>query len=99
MNKILEKITGMASLTDQVIATDILSAAKAEIKSYALAITETATPEVRQTLTRHLEDAIAFHQQISTYMINEGFYHPHDMGKQLQVDMNVAENAVNVAKD
>lgn len=99
MNKILEKITGMASLTDQVIATDILSAAKAEIKNYALAITETATPEVRMTLTRHLEDAITFHHQISTYMINEGFYHPHDMSQQLKVDMNVAENALNIAKD
>jgi similar to spore coat protein len=99
MNQFIEKITGMAPLTDQVIATDILMASKSEIKNYSLAITEAATPEVRNTLKLHLEDAMDFHEQISTYMINNGFYHPHDTSKQLQVDLQTAKSALNIAKD
>jgi similar to spore coat protein len=95
----IEKMTGMAPLTDQVIATDILMAAKSEIKNYALAITETATPEVRNTLKQHLEDAIEFHKQISAYMIDKEFYNPHDTSKQLQVDMKTSETALTIAKN
>ncbi|UOR11087.1 spore coat protein [Halobacillus amylolyticus] len=98
MNNFLEKITGMAPLTDQVIATDILLAVKSEIKSYSLAITETATKEVRDTLTQQLEEVIAFHEQISAYMIENGFYHPHDTSKQLQVDMKTADTALSMTK-
>ncbi|WP_112181970.1 MULTISPECIES: spore coat protein [Paraliobacillus] len=98
MNQLIEKITGMAPLTDQVIATDILMAAKAEIKSYALAITETATPGVRNTLTMQLDEVITFHEQISTYMINNGFYHPHDTEKQLEIDRKITETALRLAK-
>ncbi|WP_328703176.1 spore coat protein [Alkalihalobacterium elongatum] len=79
------------------IATDLLVAAKSEIKNYALAITEAATPEVRNTLVHHLEDAIMFHEKISTYMINNGYYNPQDMSKQLKVDLETAETALNLA--
>ncbi|WP_088105463.1 spore coat protein [Halalkalibacter urbisdiaboli] len=96
MNQLIEKITGMAPLTDQVIATDILIAAKAEIKNYALAITEAATPEVRNTLTQQLEEAIQFHLTISTYMIDHGFYHPHNTKEQLTLDMKTAQTALNL---
>ncbi|GAE24390.1 spore coat protein [Halalkalibacter wakoensis JCM 9140] len=99
MNSFIEKITGMAPLTDQVIATDILVASKAEIKNYALAITETATLDVRQTLTNQLEEVISFHEQISTYMIENGYYHPHDTKKQLQVDLDAAETAIQLSTD
>ncbi|WP_138416788.1 spore coat protein [Aquibacillus sediminis] len=99
MNPFLEKLTGMAPLTDQVIATDILVAAKAEIKNYAVAITETSTPEIRNVLTKQLEDAISFHEQIANYMIENGFYYPKDAAKQLQLDMETAQKALNIAQD
>ncbi|MBU8907890.1 spore coat protein [Desertibacillus haloalkaliphilus] len=94
MNQLIEKVTGMAPLTDQVIATDMLMAAKSAIKNYALAITEAATPEVRQTLIKHLEDEIDFHRKISNYMIEQGYYNPHDTAKQLQVDLSTANAAL-----
>lgn len=97
MNQFIEKLSGMAALTDQVIATDMLIAAKSAIKQYALAITETATPEIRSTLIQHLEDCISFHKQISDYMVNEGYYSPLDTSKQLQVDMNMAAQALQFA--
>ncbi|MTT32391.1 spore coat protein [Terrilactibacillus sp. BCM23-1] len=91
MNQLIEKLTGMAPLTDQIIATDILVRAKAEIKNYALAITETATQEIRNLLTQQLDEAIDFHEQISNYMISKNFYNPYDTNKQLQMDLKNAE--------
>ncbi|WP_078551521.1 spore coat protein [Bacillus alkalicellulosilyticus] len=99
MNTLMEKVTGLAPMTDQVIATDMLIAAKSGIKNYAFAITESATPEVRQTLSRHLEEAIEFHQQISKYMIEKGYYMPHDTKAQNQIDMKTAETALQLAKN
>ncbi|KAB7671256.1 spore coat protein [Bacillus sp. B1-b2] len=98
MNQFIEKITGMAPLTDQVIATDLLIAAKSGIKNYAFAITEAITPEVRQTLIRHLDDAIASHRIISTYMIEQGYYYPHDTTKQIEIDLKIAATALDIAK-
>ncbi|WP_400243689.1 spore coat protein [Niallia sp. JL1B1071] len=98
MNGFIEKITGMAPLSDQVIATDLLIAAKSGIKSYALAITETATPEVRNILKQQLEETITLHEQISTYMINKGYYQPYDTEQQSQIDKNTAETALNLVK-
>ncbi|MFP3123595.1 spore coat protein [Ectobacillus funiculus] len=94
MNPFIGKLSGMSSLTDQVIATDMLIAAKSAIKQYALAITETATPEIRSTLTQHLEDCINFHKQISDYMVNKGYYFPLDTSKQVQVDTDMADQAL-----
>ncbi|MCR6104924.1 spore coat protein [Salipaludibacillus agaradhaerens] len=99
MNQILEKLTGMTGLTDQVIATDLLVSAKSGIKNYALAITETASPQIRKTLMQQLEDEIALHQRISNYMIDRGYYHPHNTGEQQAVDLKTAEAALNLAKD
>lgn len=81
-------------LNDQMIATDFLISAKNAIKSYAMAITESATPEVRNTLKQHLSDAIELHEQISQYMINKGYYHPTNVQEQLRVDMQAAQQAL-----
>jgi similar to spore coat protein len=81
-------------LNDQMIATDFLIGAKNAIKSYAMAIAESATPEVRNTLKQHLNDAIQLHEQISQYMINKGYYHPANVQEQLRVDMQAAQQAL-----
>ncbi len=86
-------------MTDQIIATDVLIAAKSAIKNYSLAITETATSEVRLTLIKQLEDAIEFHKTISSFMIDKGYYNPYDTNKQLQVDMNFVDQAIKLAND
>jgi similar to spore coat protein len=88
---------GMGGLTDQVIATDFLISAKAGIRNYAVAITETATPELKAALRVQLNDAIATHEKITNFMIERGFYHPHDLSEQLQVDLTVADTALNLA--
>ena len=68
MNPIIERLTGTAAMTDQVIAADLLISAKSGVRNYAIALTETASSEVRTVLRRHLEDAIRTHEQVSNYM-------------------------------
>jgi similar to spore coat protein len=91
---IMQNTATLGTLNDQMIATDFLIAAKNGIKSYAMAITEASTPEVRDTLKQHLNDAIQLHEQISQYMVNKGYYHPANVQEQLRVDMQAAQMAL-----
>ena len=54
MKPIIEKLTGMNALSDQVVAMDLLIAAKSGARNYAMAVTEAGTPEIKELLTRHL---------------------------------------------
>lgn len=86
----------MSAMTEQVIATDLLMAAKSAIKNYAIAISECATPELRQALTEQLNDSIRSHEQITNYMINKGYYHPVDILEQLRLVQQAAQTALNL---
>jgi similar to spore coat protein len=97
MNSLIESLTGMNKMSDQVIATDFLLAAKTGIRNYSVAITETASPEIKAALRQQLGDAIATHETITNYMIKKGYYHPYDPQEQFTVDMQVTETALNLA--
>lgn len=96
MNPIVENLTGMNNMTDQVIAADLLNAAKSAIKNCAWAIAETTTPQVRDTLRRQLDDAITAHTQVSSYMINKGYYHTHNIDEQIKLDLQNAQKVMNL---
>jgi similar to spore coat protein len=96
MNEIIQNITGMGGMTDQVIATDLLISAKTGIKNYAAALSETTTPELRESLRNQLNMAIDAHQNITDYMVSKGYYHPSDMSEQLAVDMRTTQTALNL---
>lgn len=96
MNTILEYLTGMGTLTDQVIATDLLNSAKAGVKMYAVAATESATPELKATFIKHLNEAIDTHEKVTAYMIERGFYHPYNPAEQLQLDQQTVQTALNI---
>lgn len=98
MNQLIQNLVGMGGLTDQVIATDFLISAKAAVRNYAVAITETATPELKTALRQQLNDAIATHENITNYMMAKGYYHPHDLSEQLQLDLTAADTAINLAQ-
>lgn len=97
MKNMVENLTGMKQMTAQVIAGDLLITAKTGIKNYALALTETATPEVRTILRDQLNEAIDSHEQIIQYMMDRKFYLPYDINGQLQLDLQNAETALNTA--
>nr|WP_241428558.1 spore coat protein [Clostridium saccharobutylicum] len=88
----------MDKMTDQVIATDFLISAKSGVQNYAVAITETTSPEVRLVLRKQLEDAIVTHDKISNYMMEKGYYHAYNMQEQLKVDINTTDVALNLVK-
>jgi len=60
---------------DELIATDFLISSKSLVRAYAVAITETASPDVRKVLTEQLNKAIQTHAAIAGYMIEvEGVF-------------------------
>ncbi|MEC1612769.1 spore coat protein [Bacillus mojavensis] len=93
MNEFFQKIAGMGSMTEQVIATDFLISAKTGVRNIAAAITESSSPEVRETLQQYLHDAINTHEQIFLYMAAKGFYHSKDLTQQICVDLEAADTA------
>jgi similar to spore coat protein len=96
MNTILEHLTGMNTMTDQVIAMDFLISAKTGIKTYAVALTESATPEIKTVLSKQLEEAVLTHETIATYMMQKGYYHPYDPNEQIKLDLTNMQNALNI---
>ncbi|EHQ62308.1 spore coat protein F [Paenibacillus dendritiformis C454] len=98
MSYLLKNLTGMNGMSDQVVATDMLITAKAGVKNLAVALTETATPEVRNVLKQHLDTAIQTHENLTAYMMDKGYYHPYNVQEQLQVDMKSADTSLNLVK-
>lgn len=94
MNSFIKKITGMGGMTDQVIATDFLISTKAGVRNLAFAFTESATPEVKQELRAQLRVAIDTHATISTYMIENGYYYPHQFAEQMHLERNTSDTAI-----
>lgn len=96
MNPIIEYLTGLNVLTDQVVATDLLLSAKTGVRTYAMAVTETISPEIRATLTQQLEQNINVFEQVSNYMVEQGWYQPWNVDAQLEMDLTQANTALNL---
>ncbi|MEE6449971.1 spore coat protein [Gottfriedia acidiceleris] len=96
MNPIIETLTGMDAITDQVVAMDLLISAKSGVRNYAMAVTEAGTPEIKEMLIRHLEEALNMHEQLSTYMAEKGWYHAWDTNEQINLDLNNIDIALNL---
>ncbi|ADK15018.1 MULTISPECIES: spore coat protein [Clostridium] len=98
MNSIIESLTGMDKMSDQVIATDFLIAAKSGIRNYSIAITETISEDVKEVLKKQLEDSIQTYETITDYMMKNGYYHPYNMDEQFKVDMKTTNTALNLTE-
>lgn len=96
MANIIQNMAGMGDMTEQVIATDLLLGSKSAIKNYSVAITETVTPEVKETLRRHLDVAIDNHEKVTNYMVSKGYYHAYNPQEQARVDMQASEKVMNL---
>lgn len=99
MNGLIENLTGMSKMTDQVIATDFLISAKSGVQNYAVAITESISLEVRAILKKQLQDAIQTHEKISNYMTEKGYYNAYDLGEQYKVDMETTDTTLGLTKN
>lgn len=96
MNTLIEHLLGMHTLTDQVLAMDLLNTAKSSIRNYAMAITEVGTPDIKAVLNQHLEDAIDAHEQIVDFLLDKGWYHPWDLKEQLELDIRNIQTAKSI---
>lgn len=89
---------GMSKTADATFALDFLLGIKTGIKNYAFAITETINPELRKVLHKQMEQAIDMHAEVSELMMNKGWLYPHDVGKQIELDLKSAEVALGIAE-
>lgn len=99
MNSIIESLTGMDKMSNQIIAMDFLINAKSGIRNYAAALTEATSPDVKIVLRKQLNDAILTHEIITNYMINKGYYHAYNLDEQFKVDAQTTDTALNLAKN
>ncbi|GAA0302257.1 spore coat protein F [Gracilibacillus halotolerans] len=75
-------------------AGDLLSLTKTSIRNYAIAITETATPQLRDVLKKQLMAAIDLHATVYNYMYQNSLYPSYDLNRLLKNDMNLAAKAL-----
>ena len=75
-------------------AGDLLALSKTLVRNLSIAITETATPVLRKTLTNHLLGAINGHERAFNYMHKHGYYPAYDLGLLLGHDIENAQKAL-----
>lgn len=68
----------------------LLGFTKTSVRSYATAITETATLSLHEIFNRHLQKAINLHYKVFTYMYRKGYYPAYDL---TTLRINDAKNA------
>jgi spore coat protein CotF len=88
---------GMPKLVDSTMSMALLLNAKNSVRSYAIALSEAATPEVRNVLKNELNQAIRMHETISVLMIEKGWFHPVNLDKQFQMDLESSQTASEIA--
>ncbi|MGC1139045.1 spore coat protein [Bacillus sp. B38] len=83
-------------LADMTFAMDFLIRAKEGVRNTAVALTETASPDVRALLRKQLMQGIAMHQEITDLMVSKKWFHPHDLSEQYKLDQLSAKNTLMV---
>ncbi len=75
---------------------DLLAFTKAGVRNYAVAITETATPALKDVFVKQMMKAIKLHDLIYRYMYNKGHYPSYDLNKLFENDLNLANQALSM---
>ncbi|WP_067842401.1 spore coat protein [Amphibacillus sediminis] len=75
-------------------AGDLLALFKTGVRNYAIAITETASAPLRDTLKKQLNRAIDMHAKIFNYMYENSYYPSYDLEKILENDVRLANRAL-----
>lgn len=75
-------------------AASLLGFAKTAVRNYSIAITETATPILRETFQKQLICAIDLHAMIFNFMCSKGYYPAYNLEQLLCNDVNMATAAL-----
>lgn len=89
---------GMPDKADAAFALDFLLSVKNGIRNYSFALTETSSPEIRNTLFKQMEESMDLHAELSDLMISKGWLYSHDVGKQVELDLRSADMALDIAE-
>lgn len=79
---------------DSFFAGDLLAFTKSNVRNYAVAITETATPMLREVLRKQLNIAVKAHGRTFYYMYQKGLYDAYNLNQILQNDVLLAKKAL-----
>lgn len=83
-------------LMEPFFAGNLLVFAKCSVRNYAIAITEAATPQVREALNTHLQRCIELHGKVFYYMYEHSYYPAYNLQQLLANDMNLAHKAMSM---
>ncbi|MGG6313390.1 spore coat protein [Paenibacillus macerans] len=75
-------------------AATLLGFLKTAVRSYAIAITETATPQLRETFQKQLLGAISLHAKVFHFMHQHGHYPAYNLEQLLAHDVKMANSAL-----
>jgi spore coat protein CotF len=85
-------------LADTTLAMDLLLRSKEGVRNIAVALTESASPDVRTILRNQLMQGIAMHQEITELMVNKKWFHPYELSEQYKLDQLSANNTLMIGK-
>jgi spore coat protein CotF len=88
---------GMPKLIDANMSLAFLLNSKNSIRNLCIALSETASPEVRKTLRDQLNKAINLHEEISEMMIAKGWFHPVELDRQFRMDVESSATMSQIA--
>jgi spore coat protein F len=77
-------------------AGNLLGLAKNMVRNYAIAITETATPQLRDVLTKQINIAIQLHANVYRYMYERSYYPSYNLEQLLANDIKNAQLAMSL---
>ena len=81
-------------MADMTFAMDFLMRAKEGVRNTAIALTESASPDLRALLRKQLMQGIAMHQEITELMIKKKWFHPYELREQYKLDQLSANNTI-----
>ncbi len=79
------------TMDDAFIAADLLTFTKSGVRNLSVAITETASPHVREALRKQLNAMIQMHAQVFNYMLTRGLYPAYSTETTIQTDFAKAQ--------
>ncbi|SDN51941.1 spore coat protein F [Paenibacillus sp. yr247] len=74
----------------------LLAYFKSSIRAYAIPLTESATPQLRDAFQRHMNRVIHMYGKVSNYMLERGYYPAYDLGRLLAMDVAHAQKALDM---
>lgn len=75
------------SISERIMATDLLVTTKGYIQQLANTLTETTATELRMFLKQELDQAIAYQTKLLHYLVDKGWHDPDNLEQQLQADL------------